>query len=184
MFALRLPTSPESTKFLEQQRNLPFTYAPLDASRTGMPVNGFDNDYQRVIVGKGSAAWAAAQEKMRNWEMFPSDWTIILPVRAPIQEEQTVAMYARAFGAWWRNSCRVVYTIDEPERFGFAYGTLPGHMECGEELFLLEKDADGTVWYTIRAFSKPRHWLARLGYPAMRYFQARFRRDSAKAMQV
>jgi uncharacterized protein (UPF0548 family) len=33
-----------------------------------------------------------------------------------------------------RVPCRVVYVLDEPERRGFAYGTLPGHPESGEEL--------------------------------------------------
>jgi phosphatidylserine/phosphatidylglycerophosphate/cardiolipin synthase-like enzyme len=42
------------------------------------------------------------------------------------------------------NLCRVVYVIDEPDgpiaRFGFAYGTLPGHAVAGEELFLATWD--------------------------------------------
>ena len=36
--------------------------------------------------------------------------------------------------------CRVVYVVDEPDRRGFAYGTLPGHAESGEELFLVRYD--------------------------------------------
>jgi uncharacterized protein (UPF0548 family) len=183
MVSLHLPTTSELDDFLTKEGTLLYTYQSLGASRTEEQVKGFDNDYQRVMIGSGDAAWTDAKEKMRHWQMFPADWTIILPEGAPIREGQVVAMYAKAFGLWWCNSCRVVYTIDEPGRFGFAYGTLPGHIECGEELFLLEKDEKGHVWYTIRAFSKPRHWLARLGYPAMRYFQARFRRDSGVAMQ-
>src|SRR5687767_6354528 len=31
-----------------------------------------------------------------------------------------------------RIPCRVVYVIDEPDRIGFAYGTLPGHPVAGE----------------------------------------------------
>ena len=62
--------------------------------------------------------------------------------------------------------------------------TLPGHIESGEELFLVSRTSDGAVWYEIRAFSRPRHWLARLGYPLVRWLQARFRRDSARQMQA
>ncbi|HEV8560641.1 MAG TPA: DUF1990 family protein [Actinophytocola sp.] len=40
---------------------------------------------------------------------------------------------------------RVVHVVEEEHRRGFAYGTLPGHPECGEEAFLLERHADGTV---------------------------------------
>jgi uncharacterized protein (UPF0548 family) len=67
--------------------------------------------------------------------------------------------------------------------FGFAYGTLPGHLESGEERFLIEWDwADNCVWYDILAFSRHRHILAWLGYPWVRYLQKRFRQESAAAM--
>jgi len=48
-----------------------------------------------------------------------------------------------------------VYVIDETvpvRRFGFAYGTLPAHVEQGEERFSVELHADGAVWYDLRAF--------------------------------
>ena len=38
-----------------------------------------------------------------------------------------VAVVVRLAGLWWKNISRVIYTIDEPHVFGFAYGTLPGH---------------------------------------------------------
>jgi uncharacterized protein (UPF0548 family) len=80
-----------------------------------------------------------------------------------------------------------VYTIDETGpvcRFGFAYGTLPDHAESGEERFLVEWDrATDAVHYDILAFSRPRHPLARIGYPLTRRTQKRFARDSAAAMR-
>jgi uncharacterized protein (UPF0548 family) len=92
----------------------------------------------------------------------------------------------RVIGLWWLNACRIVYVIDEGgpvQRFGFAYGTLPGHVESGEERFLIEWDqGENSVWYDILAFSRPRHPLARLGYPFARLMQKRFARDSVKAM--
>jgi hypothetical protein len=54
-----------------------------------------------------------------------------------------------------RAPCRVVYVIDEPRRRGFAYGTLPGHPESGEEAFVLEQRDDGTIASNIIAFSRP-----------------------------
>ena len=66
---------------------------------------------------------------------------------------------------------------------GFADGTLPGHVETGEERFLIEWDrGENCVCYDILAFSRPRHPLVRLGYPFARLMQKRFARDSAKAM--
>jgi uncharacterized protein (UPF0548 family) len=57
------------------------------------------------------------------------------------------------------------------------------HAECGEEMFQVSLEPQtGAVSYSIRAVSRPRALLARLGYPVTRSFQARFRRDSAAAM--
>lgn len=87
---------------------------------------------------------------------------------------------------WWLNSCRILYVLDESgpiTKFGFAYGTLPGHVESGEERFLIKWDrADNSVWYDIFAFSRPNHFLARLGYPFVRRLQKRFGQDSATSM--
>lgn len=68
--------------------------------------------------------------------------------------------------------CRVVEVIDEPDRRGFAYGTLPGHPETGEERFMAERDpATGVVTATITAFSKPATWVTKLGGPVARLVQ-------------
>ncbi|HTG87378.1 MAG TPA: DUF1990 domain-containing protein, partial [Pyrinomonadaceae bacterium] len=76
-----------------------------------------------------------------------------------------------------------VYVIDEPERFGFAYGTLAQHAERGEERFTVEWNRkDETVWYDILAASQPGP-MARLGYPYARRLQKRFAQDSMKAMK-
>jgi uncharacterized protein (UPF0548 family) len=184
MLSFRLPAARLNAAFLELEDQRLYSYTPVGRSAQAEPVAGFDNDFQRVVIGQGADDFERAKAAVRNWQMFPTAWTRILPEQAPIREAETVAMYARAFGLWWRNSCRIVYTIDEPTRFGFAYGTLPAHVEKGEELFLVELADDGAVWYTIRAYSRPRHLLARLGYPLMRYFQERFRRDSAEQMSA
>lgn len=67
---------------------------------------------------------------------------------------------------------RVVTVIDEPTRRGFAYGTLPGHPEAGEEAFWLTMGADGSTTLTIAAFSKSGHLLSRLAGPVGHRVQA------------
>jgi uncharacterized protein (UPF0548 family) len=66
--------------------------------------------------------------------------------------------------------CRIVWTVDEPERAGFGYGTLPGHPEIGEEAFVVARETDG-VWFSVVAFSRPGAWYARLGAPVGRWLQ-------------
>jgi len=74
-------------------------------------------------------------------------------------------------------------TIDVTQRIGrgqewfeiaaqrFAYGTLPGHPESGEERFLVHLNDDHIVTAQIRAFSRPGRWFTRLGRPIARRVQ-------------
>ena len=68
-------------------------------------------------------------------------------------------------------ACRIVAVVDEPDRYGFAYGTLPAHPEEGEELFLVTRADDGTVRFEITVFSRPHDLLTRLGGPIARRVQ-------------
>jgi uncharacterized protein (UPF0548 family) len=62
--------------------------------------------------------------------------------------------------------CRVVYVVDEPNRRGFAYGTLPGHAESGEELFVVRYEpATDEVYADVTAFSRHATWWSRLASP-------------------
>ena len=58
---------------------------------------------------------------------------------APITEGTVVGVLGRHFGVWSLNACRIVYVIEEQasplRRYGFAFGTLPAHVERGEERF-------------------------------------------------
>lgn len=80
--------------------------------------------------------------------------------------------------------CRVVELLDEPDRRGFAYGTLPGHPETGEERFVAERDpATGEVTATITAFSNAGTWQTRLAGPVGRLLQRGMTRRYLAAMQ-
>jgi uncharacterized protein (UPF0548 family) len=79
--------------------------------------------------------------------------------------------------------CRVVDVVDEPDRRGFAYGTLPGHPETGEERFMAQRDPrTGKVTATICAFSNPATWVTRLGGPVARLVQRLMTRRYLDAM--
>lgn len=70
-----------------------------------------------------------------------------------------------------RIPCRVVYVVDDPDRRGFAYGTLPGHPESGEESFVLRRLESGSLEPTVSAFSRPASKLVKLGGPLARRTQ-------------
>jgi uncharacterized protein (UPF0548 family) len=186
MWSIRKPSEAQLRAFLAAQSPLPFSYAEVGATQRECPA-GYTLDHYRIALGKGRDVFEAACQALRRWQMFPRPWTEIFPADAPLQTGSVVAVLARFFGCWWLNACRVVHVLDETQptrRFGFAYGTLPGHAESGEECFAIAWDNDDTVWYEVRAVSRPRYWLAQLAYPLARRMQRRFARDSQAAMHA
>ena len=77
---------------------------------------------------------------------------------------------------------RVIYVVDEPRRRGFAYGTLPGHPEDGEEAWVIEHRDDDSVWITVRAFSRPANGWWWLVNPVLRVFQELYTRRYLRAL--
>jgi uncharacterized protein (UPF0548 family) len=185
MFRLFKPTDAELHRFIEEQRKLPFTYtavgATLETSGVAIPL-GYNVDRTRVRLGTGDTAFVAAKDAIRAWKHFDMGWVGIWPAGIPIENGSIAVVLTHSLGLWSAHTARIVYTLDEPRRFGFAYGTLPGHAEQGEERFLVEQLDDGSVWYDVIAFSRPRHILAKLSYPMVRRLQKRFGRDTAAAM--
>ena len=179
------PSNETIEAFLAQQRKLPVSYPEIGHSLDHTPA-GYNIDHNRVLLGQGGKVFEQACAGLCAWTMFPAPWTRIMPANAPLEKGQVVAMLAHIYGLWWLNACRIVYTIDETipvRRFGFAYGTLPGHVERGEERFSIEWHRDDSVWYDLRAFSQPRFWMVRLTKPLARGLQRRFAVESKLAMQ-
>lgn len=192
LWFFRRPSDSVVRHFLARQQNAPFSFAEVGATRQGLdapnkPPSGYNADRNRVRLGTGEPVFARACAALRGWRMFPAPWTSITPADAPIREGSIVAMQAHALGLWWLNACKIVYMLDETtpmRRFGFAYGTLPAHVEQGEERFSVELHGDGSVWYDLRAISRPRYWPVRLAKPLARRLQERFVRESLEAMKT
>lgn len=180
--AISYPSAARLEEYLHRQASESLSYSEHGGTRYGF-LSAYDNDEYAVRLGRGEAVWKKAKRALRNWKQFPEGWTRIYPEFIPLQRGEQIVIIIRLLGLWWINSTRIVYTIDQPNRFGFAYGTLPGHVEQGEELFVVEYHQNGEVYYRIRAFSKPGHWLVQLVYPLARWLQRRFSRQSLQRMQ-
>jgi uncharacterized protein (UPF0548 family) len=189
MFLLNRPDGAAIEAFLSRNRDAPFSYAEVGATRSVAPA-GYTVDRYRLRLGDGIEAFERAAAAVRCWAMFDTGWTQLCPPGAPIATGSVVCSLVRHLGFWSLNACRLVYTIDESadepsgiRRTGFAFGSLLDHSEQGEERFCVSYHlADETVWYDVLAFSRPRHLLARLGYPLARGLQKRFIRDSQRAV--
>ena len=116
--------------------------------------------------------------------MFDLGWVRVVNTTAPIECRQIIAVEVRALGFWSVNLSQILETVDSETQFGFLYSTTLHHAEQGEEIFLLRFDpATGEVNYELEAVSRPRHLLAKAGYPITRGFQHKFARDSHRRMR-
>ena len=187
MFQLTRPAPAEIDAFLAAQRGSDFSYPEVGATRSDSAPAGYNVDRNRVRLGAGAETFRRATEALRHWRASSLGWTSIYPTGAALLPGMTVAVVVRHFGFWSLNAGRIIYVLDEERddmsRTGFAYGTLTDHAEIGEERFVVEWNrADDSVWYDLYAFSRPRHALAKLGYPLGRWLQRRFARESKQAM--
>lgn len=149
-----------------------FTYAEVGATREvdRMPQDAHPMGHRRLLGGPG--VFGPAVELVLGYGMQRGagfQVTASTPYAEPGTE---VTMTARFGPIGVTAPTRVVYVIDEPDRQGFAYGTLPGHPESGEELFLIERVGEET-WVEVRAFSRPGRWFTRLAGPVARLLQTR-----------
>ncbi|MCP5050362.1 MAG: DUF1990 domain-containing protein [bacterium] len=183
MWSIVKPSQTKIQRFLEQQGQLDFSYEDTGLSMEGLP-DGYKIDESEILLGKGKEVFMKAGQMLREWRQFPLPLTTIEPKGVEIAEGNNVAVIARVYGLWWLNASRIVYTVDDDRRFGFAYGTLPQHAEQGEELFLIEWLEDDSVIYRIRAFSKPRIALARWAGPLVCRIQKRFSQQSKDLMKA
>ena len=97
--------------------------------------------------------------------------------------DSVVAMAAPLPIGWVEVVCRVVGVCDEPDRFGFTYGTLSVHPEQGEESFTVIRTDDGGTGFRIVAVSRPRQVLARALSPVARRLQMAATNRYLAAMQ-
>ena len=148
------------------------TYAEVAATRGVMP-GGYKHLERRRVVGQGHEVFERAAEQVMRWEVQRRAGLVVDADAERAAEGVRVTTRLGASRLGVAAPCMVVYTVEEPERRGFAYGTLPGHPEQGEELFLVELHADDSVTLTVRAFSRPALWWTRAAAPATRVVQRR-----------
>jgi uncharacterized protein (UPF0548 family) len=189
MFTFRKPTRATIDALRDQCRDASFNYPGVGSTRLEgfTPPPGYHLDQVQIELGRGQATYERARIAIQQWKMFPRSMVELFWPTVPVTQGSVVAVLFRGYGFWSLNSARIVYTVDETgqiDRYGFAYGTLPGHLESGEERFCVSWDHEtDCVHYQINVFSRPNHWFVWLGYPVARREQARFRKLSAMAMK-
>ncbi len=141
----------------------PLTYTDHGATAGDMPA-GYRQVRAAKRIGRGRARFEQAADAVMRYGMLRGAG---LRVDATTEVAQVGTDVLGRLGPFLA-PCRVVYVIDEPNRRGFAYGSLPGHAVRGEEMFAVRYDpADDSVYSEVAAFSRAATWWSNLGDPVL-----------------
>jgi uncharacterized protein (UPF0548 family) len=165
------------------------TYAPVGATAPARvawaPPPRWRARESTVALGSGERRWAAASAAVLEWAVktrsgFEVEATDGGPLR--VAEGRDFRLIARVGPLRVREPVRVVAVVERPDRYGFAYGTLPGHPVSGEEAFIVSRDDAGDVRLTLRSMTRPGAGVWRPVFPALLLAQGMYRRRYARAL--
>ncbi len=181
MFSLRQPSLADLDRIVGEQAGRELSYPEHGATGGAMPT-GYRHDQWETDLGAfDAAAFERLAVALSHWQAQIGAGLTVCPPDE-VQPGLTFALCFRVAGLYVTAAGRVVYLISEPDRRGFAYGTLPHHPEQGEESFQLIREGRRML-FRVTSFSRPRHPLARLGAPVSRTIQARTNRAYLTAMR-
>jgi uncharacterized protein (UPF0548 family) len=159
------------------------TYHEVGATRGDLPA-GYRQFTRSLPIGYGHQFFVGAGDAVYRWQVQLGA-RLQVSASSPTAVAGAVVILGVGIGSLRLQApCRVVYVVDEPRRHGFAYGTLTGHPESGEEAFMIEHHDDDTVSFKVTAFSRPATRLAKIAGPlgagVQRRITARYLRSLGK----
>jgi uncharacterized protein (UPF0548 family) len=163
---------------LSELAALPLTYSEVGATAGVLPQD-YHHVHESAVIGHGRQRFEEAADAVMRWGMLRGAG---VRVEATTEVAEVGSEVIVRLGPV-RAPCRVVYVVDEPNHRGFAYGTLPGHAETGEELFAVRYDpASDAVTAEVTAFSRHGTWWSRLAGPAAALVQRTVSKRYVKAV--
>jgi uncharacterized protein (UPF0548 family) len=161
-------------------RSSALTYAEVGAS-VHLPLpNGYQHVRYRTRLG--TVSFDDAAEAVETFAMHRASGIRML-TSAPRAEKGVRVTVSLGVGpVRVLAPCEVVAIFADADRRGFAYGTLAGHPERGEEAFIVTREA-GVVFFEMRAFSRPARWFTRIGEPLAPYGQRLYAWNLARALR-
>lgn len=166
------PSDPSSiARLVDALRSIEPTYSEIGATLAGTKPTGYRNDHYETVLGAGLDVFRRAADGLQAWKAHRFPGVDVLPSGTEIHPGATVVVTFGTPVLSLAAPCRIVAVVDEPSRWGFAYGTLPGHPEQGEEAFEISIAANGTVRFEVTAFSRPGDATVRLLGPIGRAAQ-------------
>jgi len=117
--------------------------------------------------------FAAAAEAIQQWRGHDAAGIRRSPTQAKIVVGETLALAIPVGPISITATCRIVEVIDEPDRYGFTYSTLPHHPADGEESFIVTRHGDGSVDVTVTAVWRSATVANHICPPLTRFLQNR-----------
>ena len=178
-FHLRRPGETHLDRLLARCKGHELTYEPRGVSLAGKPTERLRHHCWTSDLPR-EATFERARRGLETWAI-PRGAGLSVRTDGPLAEGTNVAMCAPLPIGFVDVTCRIVVVVDEPHRFGFAYGTLPVHPEAGEESFIVHRTP---LRFVVQAASRPAHALARMAPPIADRLQEAATRRYLKAMST
>ncbi|MGX5654128.1 DUF1990 family protein [Geodermatophilus nigrescens] len=155
----------------EGLRNAPFTYAEVGGTRAERMPAGYQHGEWREVVGSGRETLERVAAAILDWTPQRSVGLRVRATGSPGEVGTVVVLTAGLPRLGYDIPCRVVWASTTGDERGFAYGTLPGHPEAGEECFTVTLTPAGEVVVALRVFSRLATPAARAVPPVARFVQ-------------
>jgi len=180
VWSLRRPSPSALEALLARLADVPVTYGEIGLSDAPTPPKGFIREHHTAEL---DIPFAAARDALARFATHRLSYLFVFPEGARAALGENVAVCARIGPLWTTNPCRIVSVDESPTRFRYAYGTLPGHSESGEESFTVQKIDERRTRAETIAVARPIDPLARLGKPIAHVVQRRIKIDYMRAMR-
>lgn len=168
------PTKEQLREIAKNEHNRSISYSPSNVTRDGVVPEDFMSKSWTMSVGQGRNDFNNACEAMRKWKGYDAARIIREPAEPDLQLNNTLILAIPALGLFHVTAmCEILEVVDEENRFGFAYGTLDHHPECGEERFIIELHEDESVTFTVDAIYKHGAMGIKVVTPLATYLQAK-----------
>ena len=190
---------------MSKKQSRPYNYPEIGATkRTDTPTSmrrGYRASEERIHIGSGQRRWEHAWKETLSWGIQRKSGYTVLPIHPPqphpgapsaphaaeptpeLAREGMEVLLQKRFGPLrLKMPVRVVYTIDEPARKGFAFGTLKGHPVSGEAAFIVQRNPDDSVWFTLRSLSGPGKGLWLFAHPMVLLLRTGIRNSYINAL--
>jgi uncharacterized protein (UPF0548 family) len=123
--AVLRPTETTLSRFISRYAPNGFSYPEVGGTQDEHLPQGYHQLSRSTVLGSTDSTFELAADRLRSWAMHRRAGLVLAASADRADADVTVVMALSAGLAGLLLPCRVVWTVDEPDRCGFAYGTCP-----------------------------------------------------------